>query len=284
MGKGAGIVIFGIVLSIAGAATAAVCGKKAYDDYKKYDKYKSGEFTLKESNKITLDAAAGTMNVHRSETGTSYVKYNVLEMYDVKYDEEENEVKMKRKWMWNFVVFSWASTSKSTVDVYLTDKEYDAYFELSAGEFNVEDDFTFSSLTINVSAGTFNYKKDMTVNDDANIRISAGDLNIDGKTTVNDDANIRISAGDLTIKNLEAKHVDVRVSAGDATLSRVTSDDIKFKISAGDLNMNIVGNKLDYTIDIDKSAGECNVKDNEGGSKKLDGKISAGSATINFID
>ena len=122
MGKGAGIVIFGIVLSIAGAATAAVCGKKAYDDYKKYDKYKSGQFTLKDSNKITLEASGGTMNVHKSENETSYVKYNVLEFYNIKYDEEENKVEVKRKWMWNFVLFSWATTSNSVFDLYLAYK------------------------------------------------------------------------------------------------------------------------------------------------------------------
>lgn len=279
MAKGLGVVIAGIVISAVGAFIAGFSAKAAYDDYKKLEKFKSGHIVLNDSNKFNLEVDAGVVNVHHSTTTESYVDYNVLEFYDVKYDSEDNELKLKRKWQYWFI---WFSNNKSVMDVYLTEKDYETFIDLNAGVINVIGDYNFSSLTIDVSAGSLNIKDNINA-DKLDIRLSAGDVNLAGDVKVTNDAKVKVSAGDVDINYLEAKTIETRISAGDIKC-KVKSDDILFKISAGDLTMDIVGEKLDYTIKIKKSAGSCNIKDNEGGSKKLDGNISAGKATINFVD
>ena len=288
MGKGVGVVLFGIAVSIAGAVIAGVNARGAYNAYKEIESsanVESGHIDLTDNKKISVEVDAGTLNIHHSTT-TSYIDYSVLKYYTVDYDKEENKVEMTVKpkyriisWL-PFVGFFGKNSSK--VDVYLTDQDYDAYFELNAGNFNINEDFTFSSLTIDVSAGKFTCDGNLTVNGDTKLKVSAGDVNLNGNITGVNNANINVSAGDVNIKYLEANKLETKISAGDIK-SKVKSDDITFRISAGDLDMDIVGEKADYTISIKKSAGSCNVSSTDGGSKKLDGKISAGKATINFV-
>ena len=235
--------IAGAFISVVGLALAGISAAFAREDIKKLNKYKSGEITLKEANKITVEGDAGTVNVHHSDTGTSYVKYNVLEQFDVKYDEEDNEVKLKAKWMWGLLTFTWFNKNESVMDVYLTDKEYEAYFELNAGTFNLDKDFTFKTLTVDVSAGSFNILGDCVVKDDASLKLSAGDIDSKGRITVNDEATLKVSAGDMNINYIEAKKASFKISAGDINV-KVKSDDIQFMISAGDITLNIVGEKL----------------------------------------
>lgn len=278
MGKGIGVVIFGAVLSVAGLIIAGVNAKNAYDDYKSYDKFKTGHIDLVENTKLSIEADAGVVTVHHSTTTTSYVDYKVFNFYDVKYDESENEIKMKRNWKFWFV---WFPNNTSTMDIYLTDKDYDAYLELNAGKLIVEDDFKFNSLTIDVSAGTLN-TGNFTVNNDLNVKISAGTINL-GNVVANGAAYLKESAGTVDVKYLEAKSVETKLSAGDMDI-KVKSDNIKFGLSAGDLDMTIVGKQEDYKTTIKKSAGSCNIDNNLSGSKTLDGKLSAGSATIKFVE
>jgi len=290
MGKG--VVIAGIILSVIGIAIAGVSAKGAYDYYKNNAKYVQGEFKLNDSKKITIEASEGTLNLHHSTTSESYVKYNVLEYCKVKYDEEENKIELRRKWAWTFVLFTWYKDNKSTVDVYLTDDDYDAYLELNAGKFNVDSDFNFNTLTIDVSAGEFNFNGDINVKENATFKISAGDLNLNGNVKVEKEANLKVSAGDMDVKYLEANKITTKVSAGDMTLEKVKSDDIYFKISAGDIKVNILGDKADYKIKIEESAGSCYINDKstkgdyekEEGSKNLEGHLSAGTARINFVE
>ena len=289
MGKGVGVVLFGIAVSIAGAVIAGVNARGAYNAYKEIENsanMESGHIDLTDNKKISVEVDAGTLNIHHSTTTTSYIDYTVLKYYTVEYDKEKNEVVMTAKPKYR--ILSWLpfiglfGKNSSTVDVYLTEQDYDAYFELNAGNFNINEDFTFSSLTIDVSAGKFTCNGNLAVNGDTKLKVSAGDVNLNGNITGVNNANINVSAGDVNIKYLEANKLETKISAGDIK-SKVKSDDITFRISAGDLDMDIVGEKADYTISIKKSAGSCNVSSTDGGSKKLDGKLSAGRATINFV-
>ena len=78
--------------------------------------------------------------------------------------------------------------------------------------------------------------------------------------------------------------VNKKIEYNDLFNVKVKSDNIKFGLSAGDLDMTIVGKQEDYKTTIKKSAGSCNIDNNLSGSKTLDGKLSAGSATIKFVE
>ncbi|MCR5462655.1 MAG: DUF4097 domain-containing protein [bacterium] len=289
MGKGTGVVLFGIALSIAGAVIAGVNARGAYNAFKEIEdsaNVETGHIDLTDNKKISVELDSGTLNIHHSTT-TSYVDYSVLKYFTVEYDKESNEVEMKVKPKYRII--SWLpfigtlNKNTSKVDVYLTDQDYDAFFDLNAGSFNINDDFNFSSLTVEVSAGEFNCNGNLNVSGDTTLKVSAGELNLNGNLTGTKNAQLKVSAGDLKVKYVEAETVNVKISAGDIN-AKVKSDNITFGISAGDLDMDIVGKKEDYTINIKKSAGSCNIKSSDGGKKKLDGKISAGKATIDFVE
>ena len=78
MSKGLGVVIAGIILSVAGIALAGACYFPASKDFDKLGNMVEGELTLKEKNKLSIEMSAGTINIMHSETETSYVKYNGL--------------------------------------------------------------------------------------------------------------------------------------------------------------------------------------------------------------
>ena len=328
--KGKGIIIAGIIFSLAGIGIAGVSAKFAYDDVEelvKDAKIKHGHYDLTENDKITIECNAGTMNVYRSETGTSYVDYDIYDFFYCKYDSEDNELKagLQKKYWWLF----WKNLDKNVVNVYLAGDDYEAYLDLNAGKFTINDDLNFKSLDLDVSAGKFVTNNTLTVEKSADIYISAGDININNlvvgedallkvsagdfdidNLTVNGNAEFKVSAGDLTVKKasvtgnstlnvsagdmtfaeLKTKKMEARVSAGDIKIDKLESDDIKFNISAGDITMKLVGSVDEFNIDIDKSAGSCNLDKAErhqkvtGSDKKIEGDISAGKATILFTD
>ena len=327
--KGKGVIIAGIIFSLAGLGIAGACAKFAYDDVEKVMKeanVKHGRYDFVENEKITLECNAGCMNVYRSTTGTSYAEYDIYEFYECKYDKEENELKagLKKKYWFLF----WKKLDKNVVNVYLADNDYKTYLDLNAGKFTINDDLTFKSLDLDVSAGKFTAST-LTVENDSNIYISAGDIEIRnlvvggnsilkvsagdlvvnnltvdksgsfkvsagdlkvGKAIVTGESTLNVSAGDMVIDELKTSKFDAHISAGDIDVAKLETEDIKFKISAGDISLKIVGSVDDFNIDIDKSAGSCNldksqrhqtVKDS---NKVIEGDISAGKATINFTD
>ena len=274
-----GALIFGIIFSVLGLGIAGTSAYFAKEDLKKLDKYEEkSHVVIADSQKLEVECDAGTINIHHTTGSESYVDYKVLETYEVKI--EEGKVELKRKWQYWFMPFFGANST--VVDVYLADKDYDMELDLNAGKMNLDEGFTFNTLNITVSAGEFKSKGDLTVNNYATFKVSAGELKLVGNTTVTNKAELKVSAGDLDVDNLTAGVVYTGISAGDIKC-KVKSDDITFKISAGDLKMDIVGELEDYKTTIKKSAGSCNIKENASGSKKLDGKISAGKATINFV-
>ena len=285
MGKGFGIVIAGIIIAATGAAIAAFSAKQAYDDYKKMDKFKEEHnVKISDSSKIKVEVGSGTINIHHSTETYSYYDYKVYDFYNVKYDAEENELKLTKKWQYWFVWFD-SISNKSVLDLYLTEQDYDAYFEVSAGRMNLDGDYNFSSLTVSVSAGKFNSNGNLTA-DDVNLKISAGDLVSTGKIIANNEATLKVSAGDMNVSYVEAKEANIKISAGNMD-AKVKSDKIDFRVSAGDINLTIVGSLSDYKTDIDKSAGDCNLtkeqRHRDSGTKELTGNISAGDATIEFV-
>ncbi|MBP5446193.1 MAG: DUF4097 family beta strand repeat protein [Acholeplasmatales bacterium] len=262
--KGMGAIIAGVIFSVAGLGLIAVCAKPAYDDYKKMDNFKTGTIELNDSKTLNVECDAGTVTIHHTTSTKSYVEYNVSEFFNVKYDKEDNEVKLTRKWQYWFIFFT---NKKNTMDVYLTDTDYDMFLELNAGDFILDGDYEFNNLSIEVNAG---------------------DFNSNGKLIVKEEAKLRVNAGDLNVAELEAKKTTLKVNAGDLIVDKLTSDDITFNVNAGDLKFTVKGKLDDYNTDINRNAGSINL-DKEyrnqkvvGSEKNIKGKINAGSVKVYF--
>ena len=134
-------------------------------------------------------------------------------------------------------------------------------------------DIQINRGTVDVAEGTYGNVK---------IELNAGTLNF-GKT-ICDSLNCTVSAGTLKVTGVTCDKVICDISAGTVNLSNVLCDDIKVDISAGTANIGIKGNKSEYNIDADVSAGSCNVKSQNGSDagKRVTVDVSAGSANINF--
>lgn len=113
-------------------------------------------------------------------------------------------------------------------------------------------------------------------------KVSAGELTLGNIECAK--ASCRVSAGALKVSSLKCGSLSCKVSAGSQNIGNVTCDNIDIAVSAGSLNMHVLGNKSDYSISVDKSAGSCNVTTQTGtdANKKIDIDISAGSVNVHF--
>ncbi|MDE7076456.1 MAG: DUF4097 domain-containing protein, partial [Clostridia bacterium] len=95
-----------------------------------------------------------------------------------------------------------------------------------------------------------------------------------------------LSAGKVTLGGAECSSLDVRLSAGVADISNVVCDDIDIDLSAGSARLSVIGNRSEYTIFVDKSAGSCNLINQSGSvaGKKIDVDLSAGAVEVTFKD
>ena len=256
----------GVLFSALGIMLAGISAAFAREDFKKMGKkHSESGLQLKDSKKLTVDCDAGVVNIHHTTETKSYIDYNVAEYYTVNIGDD-NKIEMKRKLKYFFILYF--DTTTSTIDVYLNDNDYEAVLDVSAGVVNIDEDFEFKSLKIDMSAGKINTK---------NLTVDQGTLDIE------------ISAGKLTTEKITADKIAVDISAGSANIKAVSSD-ILVDISAGSLNLDIYGDKADYTIKTKVSAGKVYIdgekKNNAeigSGSKTVKADLSAGSAYINFV-
>lgn len=115
------------------------------------------------------------------------------------------------------------------------------------------------------------------------IQVNAGSLTAHGVTC--SQFKGEVNAGSISVKSLESASLDCKVSAGSFHADRVSCPLVRVKVSAGSANLTVAGNKADYTVLVDKSAGSCNVTSQVGSdpNKKIDIEVSAGSVSVSFI-
>ncbi len=86
---------------------------------------------------------------------------------------------------------------------------------------------------------------------------------------------------------MECNVCEFELSAGNASVSALKSDKIDVDLSAGTANLAVTGNKAEYVIKVDKSAGSCNVSDqlispDVTAIKYLNIDLSAGTVNVTF--
>ena len=134
-------------------------------------------------------------------------------------------------------------------------------------------------LKLNVEAGVIRIKEGSFTNVD--IKMDAGTLTIDNVKCHNFVVNM--DAGTMKLSKVESDKFSARLDAGTLNVTRLQCDDIDLELSAGTVKIGVVGNKSDYTIKTDVSAGSCNVKNQSGTTSKiLKVGVSAGTAKITF--
>ena len=246
-------IVIGIVLIIVGG-TFGFGGAVNYTDE---------SFTSQGSvTRLEIDVAAGTAKVQFYDGDSVQVDYQTHSKYGFTVSESGGTVKLEQVrtgWWINWGInMRKAPTATVRIPRALI---LDLDIDISAGLVEVGSG-TFGKVTCEISAG----------------KLALGEIVC---TALESD----VSAGTFEISGLTCEFINCDISAGNATINRVNCDRIDIDVSAGNISMKVLGNKSDYTILVDKSAGNCNVTSQTGTepNKRITVDVSAGNVSVNFI-
>lgn len=136
-------------------------------------------------------------------------------------------------------------------------------------------------LAVTVNAGTVELAAGRYA--ETGVTLNAGALNVLGMTC--SDFKCEVNAGSISVKSLESASLDCKVKAGAFHAERIDCPFVKVSVAAGSAELSVQGNREEYTISVDKSAGSCNVAGQTGSDpdKRIDIDVSAGSCNVSFI-
>jgi len=219
-----------------------------------------------DNNTLDLSLAAGELNVEYHDGENFTVDYP--EAYLYRYSVTESNGVLKVEPASKRIYISWSGwlwgRNKPVVTV-----------RIPRGK--------IVNLNIGVAAGIANVAAGEYGN--VNIDLSAGQLYAGDIKCANFAASL--SAGSAQFKGVECNVCEFELSAGNASVSALKSDKIDVDLSAGTANLAVTGNKAEYVIKVDKSAGSCNVSDqlispDVTAIKYLNIDLSAGTVNVTF--
>lgn len=155
----------------------------------------------------------------------------------------------------------------------------DINLNMNAGTVNFEN-VTCDKYTIDLNAGTL---KVQNLNAGyADLKMNAGDIKI--AKIISPEINVKVNAGNIIIKDMESDKITAKMNAGGLNIEKALIKNINYNINAGSILTNVIGNKADYNINVEKNAGSCNVSNQTGlaADKIITLDIDAGKININF--
>lgn len=216
-----------------------------------------------DNNTLDLSLAAGELNVEYHDGENFTVDYPQAYLY--RYRVNENNGVLKVEPSSNRIYINWFGWRKKPVIT----------VRIPRGK--------IVNLNIGVAAGLANVAAGEYGNVD--IELSAGQLYAGDIKCANFAASL--SAGSAQFKGVECNACEFELSAGTTSVSALKSDKIDVDLSAGTANLAVAGNKAEYVIKVDKSAGSCNVSDQiippgVTAKKYLNIDLSAGTVNVTF--
>lgn len=319
---GIGFIVCGIVA--AGVGTFGILKNDAETIKKSQEKYDkiheledfSNEYDAKSIENIEILSNSTDVSIYKSENDKIAVKATDIykKCFSVSTQNKTFSVNLsdEEKTLDTFMNFSFGflgSKKDSKIEVYLPAKYYNSiYIEENYGDVKVEnaecgkisiDNDSGDTVLKNVEA-----KNDLKINSDysdvelksvqsyesTNIKADCGDVIInDSKLFCLD---IDSNYGDIKVDNsIISKSLNFISDSGDTEISNTKLDcNCKFKADYGDIELNIDGNKEDYTTQLDVNLGDSSI-DSEN-TKFYNGKNSkyilnvyadCGDIDVNFL-
>ncbi len=148
----------------------------------------------------------------------------------------------------------------------------DTYVKLT-----VPTDFEFKNIEISTGAGDISISELRT--ETLDLELGAGRVTFD-ELYVDKEADIEGGAGELKISSGEICGLDFDMGVGKTTLCLSLIGRNQINMGIGDLNVSLLGEKDDYTVDIDKGIGDVNID----GSSIKNGNIVGNGSNIIEID
>ena len=273
-----GAVILGLGIGVL-AVTLGINGWQIDSDFE------IKTFECQEKNTtLDIEFSAGSLEINWYEEEFIKIEYPENSVWTSKVSEENGAVSFKNtgKFKWNNIpsLFVKVPTTKIWIpqgDILNVKLEMNAgTTKLAGGE--------YEDLSIAMNAGTFSTTGNISCKK-LLVELNAGTINT--KDIVSEqNAKIQLNAGSLNIQALNCPSLDVDVSAGTVNIHNLLTSSIDVDLSAGSVKLEITGAaKSDYNIDVDKSAGSCNITNQKGSTdKSIKADISAGSLTVKFAD
>ncbi|MDE6411624.1 MAG: DUF4097 domain-containing protein [Clostridia bacterium] len=252
----AGSVIIGVGLIILVIALAL-------NGWKFMPKFEMVSFTAEgEIGELKIDNAVGNVKTEFYDGDKITVEYPVSERYSASVEEKEGVLTVSglNKKHWYSFTFLPATLPETLIKIPKNNV--------------LKLDVTVNAGKVELAAGE--YEK-------AQFKVNAGSLVAHGVSCP--ELKCEVNAGSISLKEVESASLDCKVSAGSFHADRINCPLVNVKVSAGSVNLKMAGNKEEYTILVDTSAGSCNLASKTGTdpNKKIDIDVSAGSVNVSFI-
>lgn len=222
----------------------------------------------KENSSVKVEVNAGRVKTEFYDGDKIQIDFPVAEKYNPEISEENGTLIYKSPTVKWYNYWGW-SHSKVPYTVIRLPKDH---------IFNKADIY---NIEIEVNAGTVEITQGKY--DNVKIEVNAGAVTT-GAITCNK-FDCEINAGAMNVESLICNVSKFEVNAGAGNFKKVSCGDITADVSAGALKMKLDGVRAEYNITAIKSAGSCNVVNQNGTTdKKLKVGVSAGSADITFTN
>lgn len=276
-------VIAGVIIAIGGIVVLLCALGAAGWNYDNVTEWEEDAYTAANAvTKLDVKINAGKVIIKRGDTDTVNIKYQHNDIYKTEISESTNgalSVEAGKK-EWYKITFWYKFTAPTTEIEIGQNCNPTIDLTLNAGTVDFGDGDWGERINVTLNAGTLSFGE-LTV-DKLTVNINAGTMS--AKKIECQQVKCELNAGKFEAKEMVCGKFDCDISAGGVDVKKLESNSIKVDVSAGAANLNVVGNKSDYSIRVDKSAGSCNVGNQTGTdpTKRIDIDISAGSVTIKF--
>ena len=210
---------------------------------------------------IDLEFSAGQLQIERYDGDTIKAEYSYCDKFTTEFSVTGTRLSIHTTSLRWFNTFLWFNKIPTTTLYIPNGLAPNLDVEVNAGH-------------VTISQGAYG---------NVHVELNAGAIMVDEMQCSN--CSIEVNAGALSVKALSCSKLISNVSAGSLNVNGLTCDIILLEVSAGSANLTVLGNKEDYTIVREVSAGSCNVSNQVGKCdpfKHISVEVSAGSANILF--
>ena len=269
----AGAVIMGIGLAILIAALA-VGGGNFQDDYE-IKTYECSE----ENVSLDIDFSIGKLDVDFYDGEKIKIEYPENKLLSASVKESSGKLSFKTDYRRKLNLFRWLRKIPATKIWIPQGPVMNVKINMDAGEAKFADG-EYGDFNLYMNAGSFEMNDADCVT--LSVTLNAGAVDMNSVSSV-EDVKFQVNAGKIDIDSLNCPYVVTDVNAGDVSVDKMQVPKVDVDISAGSVKFGIVGNRAEYNILVDKSAGKCNISNQKGTMDKyINADISAGSLNVDF--
>ncbi|MDE6441933.1 MAG: DUF4097 domain-containing protein [Clostridia bacterium] len=252
-------IIAGVVIIVIGVVLLIVGLSQSGWSFEPDVEFTTETYTAEHDNTaIDIEIDAGVLKTQFYDGDKIYVEYPVAKNFRTNVYEKNGTLFFETGYRKFFYVWGTPKFPETVIKL-PRNVVFDVELDINAGTVHLEEG-KFGKVELEMSAGTLN----------------CGGIDCSS-------LKLHISAGSMSVGTVSCNALDLHMSAGSAKIEKINCADSKIKVSAGSIKLGYTGDRNEYRILTDISAGSCNVSSQEGTTnKKIDIDVSAGSVKLEF--